>query len=131
MKAGKARLISLFTTFILGLSILLLAACVIAAAMGGDNPYNAHLFGIKPVYVSTSAMEPAIKENSIVLSRKTGFGDISEGDIVLRIYNGGTVIRRVVRKTPKGSLITKADNRFFEDATPLDEGNFIAVILFR
>ena len=129
MKRSRVcRFISLFTTCVLGLSILLLAACIIITLANRGNPGASHLLGIKPIYVSSDAMEPAIGKNSIVFSRKASLADINVGDIVLRRYNDSVVMRRVVRITSGGDLLTKADNRFFEDSTALDSSNFIAVI---
>ena len=122
------RVVNLCTTVILGLSILLLAACVVTAFAGRSSPNNAYLFGVKPMYVSTDAMEPEIRLHSLVLFRKAGMDEINVGDVVLRTYNERIVIRRVFRKTPEGALITKADNRFFEDSTALSGSTLIAVI---
>ena len=130
MKADRAyRLISLCTTCILGLSILLLAACITITLKNRSDPDAANLLGIKPIYVSSDAMEPAIRQSSIVFSRKAMLDEMNEGDIVLRIYNDRMVIRRIVKKTSGGDILTKADNRLFEDSTALDDSNFIAVIL--
>ena len=132
MKEGRAcRVIRLFTTCIFGLSILLLAACIIMVLVNRGSSRDSYLLGLKPVYVSSDAMEPAIRKNSVIFSRKTELSEINVGDIVLRTYNDSVVIRRVVRKTSGGDLLTKADNRFFEDAAALDDSNFIAVILSR
>ena len=132
VKTTKARrFIDVATTCVLGLSLLLLMACVVVTLVSRDNPDGTYLLGIKPIYVSTTAMEPAIQQNSIVFFRKIALDEINEGDIVLRTYNDSTVIRRVVKKTSGGECITKADNRFFEDATTLDSSNFIAILLFR
>ena len=129
MKVGKAcRFVSLFTTCIFGLSILLLAVCIITVLVNRGSPRDSYLLGLKPIYVSSDAMEPAIKKNSVVFFRKTVLGEIKVGDIVLMTYNDSVVIRRVVRKTSEGNLITKPDNRFFEDAMLLDGDNFIAII---
>ena len=128
-----------FTTGIFGLSILILAASIVIIISGssssGDNPQNeTHFLGIKPIGVTTTAMEPAIKQNSIVFFKKIApdkLDKINVGDIVLRTYNDYLVIRRVVRKTSDGELITKADNRLYEDSAPLSESSFTAVILFQ
>jgi Peptidase S24-like. len=132
MNKGKLyRRINLCTTCIFGFSILLLAACIIIAIANRGDPSAAHLFGVKPIYVSSNAMEPTIGQNSIVLSRKAALDELAVGDIVMRLDNDRLVIRRIVKITVGGDLITRADNRFFEDATALDDSNFVSVIVFR
>ena len=130
-KQKNFRFLDLFTTCTFGLSILLLAACFIIAVAGRDDPNGACLLGIKPVYVSTNAMEPSIRQNSIVFFRKAKLCEVKEGDVILRTDDDCTVIRRVIGKTSEGGLITKADNRFFEDSTPLEGNLFIAILLSR
>ena len=122
------RFITLCTSCILGLSIVLLAASIVAAWINRSDPDAAFLLGVKPIYVSSDAMEPAIRQNSIVFARKAELDAIKEGDIVLRTYRDNIVIRRVVGITSGGDYVTKADNRFFKEATALDEGSFIAII---
>ena len=130
-ESKTGRLIQHCTTCILGLSILLLAACIVITLAKREEPDTANLLGVKPVYVSSDAMEPAIRQNSIVFFRKTTLEELNVGDIVLRTYHDRLVVRRIVKKTLGGDLITGADNRFFEDATALDDSNFIAAALFR
>jgi len=137
IKITARDLVNWVTTCILGLSILILATgiVIIISVSIGDNPQSeTHFLGIKPIGVTTTAMEPAIKQNSIVFFKKIApdkLDKINVGDIVLRTYNDYLVIRRVVRKTSDGELITKADNRLFEDATSLSESAFTAIILFQ
>ena len=121
------RRVDLFTTCFLGLSALLLAVCILAAFVGRDSPDDTFLLGVKPVFVSTTAMEPTIKQHSIVFFRKTTLDTIGVGDVVLRKSGDNLVIRRVVRVDADGQLVTKPDNRSFEDSTTLNADNFIAL----
>ena len=119
------------TTLVLGLCILLLATSIFIALTNHNNPNAAFLFGMKPMYTTSDAMEPAIGQNSIVIAHQTAYSDIQVGDIVLRTLDDRMVFRRVVKTNAEGSLITLADNRPFEDATALDESTYIAKVLFK
>ena len=96
-----------------------------------ENPQAAYLGGFKPILISSDTMAPTITPRSIVIAKQIALEEVQIGDIVLRTYNGQTVIRRVTRITATGELVTEADNRSFEDAIPLDNSNFLAKILCR
>jgi len=130
-KPTVSQLISLVTTCFMGLSILLLTASIVCALDNHSNPDEAFLLGMKPIYVSSNAMEPAIGQHSMVFTYQTALEDICLGDIVLRTVDDSIVLRRVVKTNAEGNLITLADNRPFEDATALDESTYIAKVLFR
>lgn len=94
---------------------------VVEAKRTGEDVY---LLGYRPIVVLTGSMEPTMRENSIIISKKVeSLNDISVNDIVTyHIDINGETIRvthRITQIDEDGTIYTKGDNNMVSDAYPI------------
>ena len=128
MKGKLKHCVNIFSTGFLILSIILLLSCVLIALQNKENICEGYLLGVKPYYVTSNSMHPAIEKSSIVIAYKAPLSKINVGDIILVKEDNKYVVRRVTQKLTQDCFITKADNRPFADTFTLNSENYQAKI---
>jgi signal peptidase len=78
-------------------------------------------FGIKPSFIPSHSMEPAINPGTIVVTRSVNPSDIAVGDIVMYQRGRTHVLHRVIEKRPDGTFIFKGDHNNTPDPDPVQE----------
>ena len=86
-------------------------------------------FGWHPTMVVSGSMMPAVHVGDVVVTSPLHAEDAATvpiGSVLLAAdptRPGGTLLHRLVRRTPDGKLITKGDANPFEDSTPMPAEN--------
>lgn len=98
---------------------------VVEAKRTGEDVY---LLDHRPIVVLTGSMEPTMRENSIIISKKVdSMDDIAVDDIVTYHVdvNGETirVTHRITKIDENGTIYTKGDNNMVGDAYPITIDN--------
>lgn len=92
---------------------------------------KASLFGYKAYVITSSSMEPTIKEGSVVIVRKCSQENIKNGDIITYHQNNKVVTHRIVNDEGE-NYKTKGDNNNVEDTEEISydkiEGKVVLTI---
>ena len=67
MSKSKDKILSIITNVILIAALTLLAFAGYSAFVNRNDPNNAYVLGIKPIYIKTGSMEPALLTDSIAI----------------------------------------------------------------
>lgn len=98
----------------IAIGCLLLLAVAISAVTG---------YGI--TLVPTGSMEPEIKTNALVITQRTPYEQLKEGDIIrYKTEEEGQVIHRISRKYPQGFIMTKGDSNQMLDLWVIQESMY-------
>lgn len=96
-------------------AIVFLIMCLITAIRFQENPSDAYVLGVRPVFVQTGSMEPLINVNSMLIVQKIDFEDVKKDDIIMYESGEKMITHRVIEVTPDG-LQTKGDANNLVDA---------------
>ncbi|TAK61637.1 MAG: signal peptidase I [Dehalococcoidia bacterium] len=76
-------------------------------------------FGVRPSFVPSHSMEPAIDPGSIAVTRPVNPDSVQVGDIVMYQRGRTHVLHRVIEKRPDGAFIFKGDHNNTPDPDPV------------
>ncbi len=76
-------------------------------------------FGVRPSFIPSHSMEPAVSAGSVVITKDVNAKDVKVGDVVMYELNGANVLHRVVEITSRGMYSTKGDNNNTADPAPV------------
>ena len=133
---------ALINTLLLALSLLLLASTLAGRYIEAQTGTPASLLGLKPVVVMSGSMEPAIRTDSLALVLRTD--RYKEGDILMfqrdrrpdtqessKASSAPSVLHRLLRMEPDGSLITKGDANQAPDPSRVDPSEVYGKVILR
>ena len=96
---------------------------------------NVNIFGYRAYIITTSSMQPTIKEGDIVICKVVEEDKIEEGDVITFRQNQDVITHRVIKiqeNEENKYYITKGDNNNLEDSEKVEynmiEGNFVIKI---
>ena len=92
---------------------LALPACMILASLAPV------LFGWHSYVVLSGSMSPSLRVGDVVVAAPATAADLTPGRIAVFAESGRTIMHRVQRDLPDGSLITKGDANPAADSTPV------------
>ena len=109
MSKSKDKILSIITNVILIAALTLLAFAGYSAFVNRNDPNNAYVLGIKPIYIKTGSMEPALLTDSIAIVKKCDISDVQKDDIIVFRKEDKLIVHRVMDKED-GYVKTKGDN---------------------
>ena len=129
-KEKKPRSVgSIIVNVVLIAAVTLLVIAIITAIRYKNNPDDAYLFGIKPIYIQTGSMEPTLRTGSIAIVKKAEFSDFEVNDIVVFVKDEKLITHRVMQ-VEDGFLKTKGDNNKIFDNFSVYPEEIRAKVLF-
>lgn len=114
MSKSKDKILSIITNVILIAALTLLAFAGYSAFVNRNDPNNAYVLGIKPIYIKTGSMEPALLTDSIAIVKKCDISDVQKDDIIVFRKEDKLIVHRVMDKED-GYVKTKGDNNKIYD----------------
>ena len=114
MSKSKDKILSIITNVILIAALTLLAFAGYSAFVNRNDPNNAYVLGIKPIYIKTGSMEPALLTDSIAIVKKCDISDVQKDDIIVFQKEDKLIVHRVMDKED-GYVKTKGDNNKIYD----------------
>ena len=114
MSKSKDKILSIITNVILIAALTLLAFAGYSAFVNRNDPNNAYVLGIKPIYIKTGSMEPALLTDSIAIVKKCDISDVQKDDIIGFRKEDKLIVHRVMDKED-GYVKTKGDNNKIYD----------------
>lgn len=114
MSKSKDKILSIITNVILIAALTLLAFVGYSAFVNRNDPNNAYVLGIKPIYIKTGSMEPALLTDSIAIVKKCDISDVQKDDIIVFQKEDKLIVHRVMDKED-GYVKTKGDNNKIYD----------------
>lgn len=123
------RIIKIILSSIAGIFLvasLYLVICNIVA-MRNDKPVR--IFGYSYSYVPTRSMEPTIKAGDSIIFKKTSYGSLEVGDIIVyRSQSGDTkgmyIVHRIVEETEEG-FVMRGDNNVSNDPEVITKSMYV------
>lgn len=114
MSKSKDKILTIITNVILIAALTLLAFAGYTAFVNRNDPNNAYVLGIKPIYIKTGSMEPALLTDSIAIVKKCDISDVQKDDIIVFRKEDKLIVHRVMDKED-GYVKTKGDNNEIYD----------------
>lgn len=114
MSKSKDQILTIITNVVLIAALTLLAFAGYTAFVNRNDPNNAYVLGIKPIYIKTGSMEPTLLTDSIVVVKKCTISDVKKDDIVVFRKEDKLIVHRVMDKED-GYVKTKGDNNKIYD----------------
>lgn len=106
---------------------------IILIAISSANQMNViNIFGYKSYIIKTNSMEPTIKINDVVITKKVEKQDLKIGDVITFLKKGEVITHRITQIEDNSKYTTKGDNNNIEDTFKIDyqdiEGKHILTI---
>ena len=106
---------------------------IILIAISSANQINViNIFGYKSYIIKTNSMEPTIKINDVVITKKVEKQDLKIGDVITFLKKGEVITHRITQIEDNSKYTTKGDNNNIEDTFKIDyqdiEGKHILTI---
>ena len=126
----KSKIAGFLTSTILVISVLIFVVSLFKYVKNNGEVEKEFLFGIKPLYVTTDSMDPYIKKESLIFTKKYTFDDVHKGDVVLYYHDEKLFTHRVIEKSEEG-LRTQGDNSDQMDAYTVTPEEVIGIVFIR
>ena len=95
---------------------IILVYNIILIAISSANQINViNIFGYKSYIIKTNSMEPTIKINDVVITKKVQKSEIKVGDVITFFQEGEVITHRITKIDENGEYTTKGDNNNIED----------------
>ena len=106
---------------------------IILIAISSANQINViNIFGYKSYIIKTNSMEPTIKINDVVITKKVEKQDLKIGDVITFLKKGEVITHRITQIEDNSKYTTKGDNNNIEDTFKINyddiEGKHILTI---
>ncbi|MBQ2835281.1 MAG: signal peptidase I [Clostridia bacterium] len=106
---------------------------IILIAISSANQINViNIFGYKSYIIKTNSMEPTIKINDVVITKKVEKQDLKIGDVITFLKKGEVITHRITQIEDNSKYTTKGDNNNIEDTFKIDykdvEGKHVLTI---
>lgn len=114
MSKSKDKILTIITNVVLIAALTLLAFAGYTAFVNRNDPNNAYVLGIKPIYIKTGSMEPTLLTDSVAIVKKCDISDVQKNDIIVFRKEDKLIVHRVMDKED-GYVKTKGDNNKIYD----------------
>ena len=95
---------------------IILVYNIILIAISSANQINViNILGYKSYIIKTNSMEPTIKINDVVITKKVQKSEIKVGDVITFFQEGEVITHRITKIDENGEYTTKGDNNNIED----------------
>jgi len=113
-------------------SIIIFIYVIYAVHQSEKNNEEVFIFGYKPYIIVSGSMEPELRVNGFVITKKGGYEQVKVGDIISFELTGvpKSICHRVIR-IEDGLIVTKGDNNSKEDTFKVSEQNYIGKVIFK
>ena len=114
------------------IAIILIYNIILIVISSANKMSIINIFGYKSYIIKTNSMEPTIKVNDVLITKKVEKGKIKVGDVITFIKNGEVITHRITQIDENGEYTTKGDNNNIEDTFKINyeniEGKHIVTI---
>lgn len=114
------------------IAIILIYNIILIVISSANKMSIINIFGYKSYIIKTNSMEPTIKVNDVLITKKVEKGKIKVGDVITFIKNGEVITHRITQIDENGEYTTKGDNNNIEDTFKISyeniEGKHIVTI---
>lgn len=114
------------------IAIILIYNIILIVISSANKMSIINIFGYKSYIIKTNSMEPTIKVNDVLITKKVEKEKIKVGDVITFIKNGEVITHRITQIDENGEYTTKGDNNNIEDTFKISyeniEGKHIVTI---
>lgn len=114
------------------IAIILIYNIILIMISSANKISIINIFGYKSYIIKTNSMEPTIKVNDVLITKKVKKENIKTGDVITFIKNDEVITHRITQISENGEYTTKGDNNNIEDTFKVNyeniEGKYIMTI---
>lgn len=105
------------------IAIILIYNIILIFISSANQMSIVNIFGYKSYIIKTNSMEPTIKVNDVLITKKVEKEKIKVGDVITFIKNGEVITHRITQIDENGEYTTKGDNNNIEDTFKISYEN--------
>lgn len=105
------------------IAIILIYNIILIFISSANQMSIVNIFGYKSYIIKTNSMEPTIKVNDVLITKKVEKEKIKVGDVITFIKNGEVITHRITQIDENGEYTTKGDNNNIEDTFKINYDN--------